>query len=179
MSKLLSLSSVNKLKHQNKSIFILIGGGSGSGKNYFASKLDFPLVDVDFENERINHGKIDCLNTVSEAIRIVKEKTNQFLQKKESFLQVSTASKIKGTENKFKLAKSFDYITVFIHINCPIIRAIKNNDHRVKLGGHGKTLKREKIILTKLGSDLVFNKLKNSSLVDFYLEIQSNGIKHV
>jgi len=104
--------NLKKLIKQHKKVFVLICGGSASGKNYYASQLDLPIVDVDEENKKLNNGKVDCRNTVSKAIQITKSKLEESFKKGESFVHVTTGSVLKFVENKLKMAKENGFFVI-------------------------------------------------------------------
>jgi predicted kinase len=163
--------NLKKLIKQHKKVFVLICGGSASGKNYYASQLDLPIVDVDEENKKLNNGKVDCRNTVSKAIQITKSKLEESFKKGESFVHVTTGSVLKFVENKLKMAKENGFFVIYIHVNTTLKQARLNNKERVKNGGHGSTIPDWKFRTTKIQSNYIFNLLKDGNLVDFYLQI--------
>lgn len=163
--------NLKKLIKQHKKVFVLICGGSASGKNYYASQLDLLIVDVDEENKKLNNGKVDCRNTVSKAVQITKSKLEESFKKNESFVHVTTGSTLKFVENKLKMAKENGFFVIYIHVNTTLKQARQNNKERVKNGGHGSTIPDWKFRTTKIQSNYIFNLLKDGNLVDFYLQI--------
>jgi len=170
------IKKINNLKNHHQKLFILVGGGSASGKNYFANSLNFPLLDVDQINEKLNNGKVDCRNTISKALSIVKKKLQENFENGISFIQVSTAAGYPGTCNKFKLAKEHRFTTVFVNIDVPIKTALINNEHRVLNGGHGFTIPKWKIIASNISSKTVFNQLRKTEWVDYSFKIRNKGV---
>lgn len=161
----------NQLNFYPKKIFILIGGGSASGKNHYASKLKYKLIDIDEINKNLNNGRINVRTTINKAINEMKKQLEQNFRLGKSIVHVTTASNFKGTENKFKLAKRYGYKTVFVNVKTTLARAILNNEKRMNEGGHGETIPYWKFLKTKVESEKVFRQLKKSEYIDTFIQI--------
>jgi len=170
------VDEINRILWKKRKVFVLVGGGSGAGKNYFASMLHLPLIDVDEVNKELNDGKVNVRTTVGKALAIVKKEMQKRFENESSFVQTSTASTIKGTENKFKKAKRYGFHTVFVNIDTPVPQALVNNNNRVSAGGHGETIPKWKFAATKLGSMMCFETLKKSEYVDLAIKVKNEGI---
>jgi len=147
-------------------IFVLIIGGSASGKNYWYENnlKHMKLVDLDVFTKKLSG---DPRKNVSKAIAMAGKELEESFKKNISVVQTGTGSNTKAVENKFKLAKKYGMKTALVLIDVDISKAIKQNEMRIKQGGHGDTLSPEKIARTNKAAKKTFNALKdNKELID-------------
>lgn len=158
-------------------MFIMVIGGTASGKNWWFDKnlKGLPLIDIDQYILKManNDPNADRSKLVSPAVKQAKETMTTSFEKGTTVVQTSTGGNYKGTANKFKLAKSHGMKTVLILISVSGEIAIKRNQIRVKKGGHGSTIPDQKIINSNRFARETFDKLRKTNLVDFSEKIDS------
>lgn len=134
----LSESVISDIKKEQK-IFLLVIGGTASGKNYVYEKnFSFDLVDVDKIAYDLADGDLDKTRSVlSRAIAIAnKELEKSFLAGK-SVAQVSTGAGAKGTQNKIKKAQSFGFKSALVLVSTDPKVAQERNQERALAGAQG------------------------------------------
>ena len=173
---LLTENIVKKIKATKDPLFIMITGGSASGKNYWFDKnfRNIPLIDIDaYLVAMTGDPSKERKPLVAKAIHMAKADMKTAFKGKQTVAQVSTGGNLKGTENKLKLAKEYGMKTALIFIDTDPEVAIARNKQRVQQGGHGSTLPEKKIRTTNKYSREVFDKLKKSKYVDFSEVVKS------
>lgn len=135
----LNESSAADILKEDK-VFLLIIGGSASGKNYihkkFFSKID--LVDVDAITTKLSGGDFEkARSLVSKAISMASKELEQYYAKGKSVAQVSTGSGAKAVINKFNKAKEYGFKTALVLVDVDIKKAIQRNQDRAASGKQG------------------------------------------
>ena len=120
--------------------FILIVGGSASGKN-FVHKKNFshvPLVDVDEITKDLSGGDFEkARKLVSKAVAVANKELDKYFSSQRSVAQVTTGSNETGVVNKLKKAKSQGLRTALILVDVPAAVAVKRNQERAAKGEQG------------------------------------------
>jgi len=133
------LQESDKIKDilSEESIFILVIGGSASGKNFIFNKnfKNIELVDNDEITKELSGGDFEkARKLISKATSIANKRLEKAFKNHKSIGQVSTGSNQKGTENKLIKAKSFNMKTALILIDTDVEKAIKRNKERAETG---------------------------------------------
>lgn len=133
----LSESVIAEISREDK-IFILVIGGSASGKNYVYDKnFSFPLVDNDKIASDLSGDHDERLRLVSECISIANKSLERSFTSGESVAQVSTGSNSIAVLNKFKKARAHGFKTALILVDTDPEVAIKRNHLRASQGTRG------------------------------------------
>lgn len=160
--------TLKNMKSQ-KDIFILIIGGSGSGKNYFYEKnlKNIPLVDNDAITKKLSGGDFEkARKLVSKATSIANKMLTDAFNEKKSVCQVSTGTNEKAVFNKFKKAKDAGMKTGLILIDADINDAQKRNVNRAS-GGKQGLVPDWKVEKTNIAAKKTYKNIKNNNVVDF------------
>jgi len=161
---------VTEIKN-TESIFILVIGGSASGKNYIFNKnfSNIPLVDNDEITKRLSGGDFEkARKLISKATAEANKTLETAFKSKKSIGQVTTGSGKKAIENKINKAKSFDMKVAIILIDVDIKKAQKRNIERAEAGEQG-LIPDWKVEKTNLAARETFNSVKSAA--DFNLII--------
>jgi len=133
-------NNTNNTNNTEKAEFILVIGGSASGKNYIFEKnfKGIPLVDNDEITKRLSGGDFEkARKLISKATEEANKMLTKAFEKNESIGQVSTGSNFKGVLNKFIKAKSYGMKCTLVLIDTDIKKAIKRNKERAEAGKQG------------------------------------------
>ena len=146
-------------------VFLLIIGGSASGKNYihgkYFSKID--LVDVDEITKELSGGDFEkARKMVSKAISIANKEVEKYFQDGKSVAQVSTGSGDKAVSNKLKKAQEAGFETALVLIDVDVKKAIKRNEKRAAQGKQG-LIPDWKVEKTNQAARETFNKVKSEA----------------
>lgn len=151
--------------------FIVIMGGSASGKTHYANEwhIHLPLIDIDSIILEIADGDVNADRTkmVSPAIREMRTRMDHLFEFQQTFVHTTTGSNLKGLLNKFILAKEHGFATHLTLIETSDTIAIGRNLDRVEKGGHGGTLTGWKIAQTNRYAKENFMRLMNFDCVDY------------
>lgn len=170
----LSESVIAEISREDK-IFILVIGGSASGKNYVYDKnFSFPLVD----NDKIARDLSGDLSgdhderrrLVSKCISIANKSLERSFTSGESVAQVSTGSSASAVLNKFKKARAHGFKTALILVDTDPEVAIKRNHLRASQGTQG-LVPEWKLQKTHACARETFSKVR--STVDYSLAINN------
>lgn len=137
--QLLTESSVKDILSSDK-VFLLIIGGSASGKNYIHNKhfSKIELVDVDEITKELSGGDFEkARKMVSKAIAQANKEIDKKLQDGKSVAQVSTGSGDKAVINKLNKAKEYGFETALVLIDVDVKKAIQRNQERAQAGKQG------------------------------------------
>ena len=169
--KFLSESVISDIKKEEK-IFLLVIGGSASGKNYVYEKnFSFDLIDVDKITDKLAGGDFEkARSMVSKAIAIANKELEKSFSEGKSVAQVTTGAGSKGVENKFKKAQSFGFKTALVLVDTDPKVAIERNQERAKNGKQG-LIPDWKVEKTNAEARETFNHLK--AMVDYSLIIKN------
>lgn len=160
-----SISKVIK----NENVFVMVIGGSASGKNYIYDKnfSSIPLVDNDEITKRLSGGDFEkARKLISKATAEANKMLLSAFSKKESIGQVSTGGNIKGVENKLIKAKSFGLTTILVLIDTDVKKAIKRNKDRAESGKQG-LIPEWKVEKTNDSARETFKELLKLGIVDY------------
>lgn len=175
LSEILSIKESNTISDIKKQegIFILVIGGSASGKNYIYEKnfKGIPLIDNDEITKRLSGGDFSkVVKMISKATIEANKTLEKSFIKKKSIGQVSTGAQMKGTQNKIINAKSYGMKVALILIDVDIKKAQKRNKDRAATG-HQSLIPDWKVEKTNLAARETFNMLKNEA--DFSIIIKN------
>lgn len=123
-----------------KPMFLLIIGGSGSGKNYVYNQnfSSIELVDTDKIIKKLANGDYEAARKyVSKAVAIANKMIEAKLKLGESVAQVTTGSGAKALVNKINKAKEYGFKTAVVLIDTNVNKAIKRNQERAAKGDQG------------------------------------------
>lgn len=144
-----------------KPIFVVVIGGSGSGKNYYIAHhheySSYRLIDMD-----ISTGEDTNL---SDRIAAMKNDMKTAFEKGESVAHPTTGSGLPGLTNKLKLAADHGYETRLVLIDTDPKIAASNLAARVAGGGHGEGIPSWKVDKTNAAARESFNSLRNQPFV--------------
>jgi predicted kinase len=134
----LSESVISAIKKEQK-IFLLVIGGTASGKNYVYEKnFNFELIDVDKIAYDLAGGDLEKTRPMlSRAIALANKELEKSLSEGKSVAQVSTGAGVKGTQNKIKKAQSFGFKTALVLVSTDPKVAQERNQERAKVGAQG------------------------------------------
>ena len=122
------------IAESSKPEFILIVGGSASGKNYHYEQ-NFPnitLVDVDVVMKKLGSDRSNLQKAISQTNAEMKK----MLDSKTSFAQTTVGISAKTLSNKIKKAHDAGFQVRLILIDVNVQRAIKQNQKRAESGMH-------------------------------------------
>lgn len=114
-------------------IFVMIIGGSGSGKNYWYNKnlSKIPLEDVDEYTMKWSKGDHEAgRKMVSKAIAEVNKNLTKAFENKTSIAITGTGAGLSGTVNRLNKAKEFGMKTAVILIDTDVKTAIERVNSR-------------------------------------------------
>lgn len=154
-------------------VFLLIIGGSASGKNYVHEKhfKKIPLVDVDAITTKLSGGDFEkARKLVSKAIAQANKDLESYYQKGQSVAQVSTGSGATAVINKLNKAKEYGFETALVLVDVDTNKAIERNQARASSGKQG-LIPDWKVEKTNNAARETFNSVK--SLVDYSLKIKN------
>lgn len=162
---------LNDISNEPK-VFVLVIGGSASGKNYWYDKhLDFPLVDIDKITKRLSSGDFEnARKYVSKAIAIANKEMTQYFQNNLSVAQVTTGSGIKAVQNKFKKAREYGFKTALVLVDTDVKTAIARNKKRADSGKQG-LIPDWKVEKTNAAAKETFNVVSRD--VDFSIKVKT------
>jgi predicted ABC-type ATPase len=110
--------------------FVIVMGGSGSGKNHFISHhskySSFKLIDVDAMRDDLSTNISSIKPALTEAMKLGVDIAHP----------TTGAGNLAAITNKFKMAKDFGYDTTLILIDTPVEISMKNVKKRFSAGGH-------------------------------------------
>jgi len=110
--------------------FVIVMGGSGSGKNHFISHhskySSFKLIDVDAMRDDLSTNISSIKPALTEAMKLGVDIAHP----------TTGAGNLAAITNKFKMAKDFGYDTTLILIGTPAEISMKNVKKRFSAGGH-------------------------------------------
>jgi predicted ABC-type ATPase len=110
--------------------FVIVMGGSGSGKNHFISHnskySSFKLIDVDAMRADLSTNISSIKPALMEAMKLGVDIAHP----------TTGAGNLAAITNKFKMAKDFGYDTTLILIDTPAEISMKNVKKRFSAGGH-------------------------------------------
>jgi predicted kinase len=158
-----------------ESTFVLIIGGSASGKNYIYNKnfKNIPLVDNDQLTKELSGGDFEkARKLISKATAIANKRLTSAFEKKESICQVSTGGNQKGVENKLIKAKDYGMKTLLVLIDSDIKLAQKRNQERSNAGEQG-LVPDWKVEKSNIKARETFNNLKDLNVVDSFKIIKN------
>ena len=114
----LSESVISDINNEDK-VFLLVIGGSASGKNYiFEKNFKLPLVDVDKITHRLSGGDFEkARKLVAKAVAEANKEIDASLKAGKSVAQVTTGAGAKAVENKLKKAKEFGFKTALVLVD--------------------------------------------------------------
>jgi len=132
---LLTESDLSTMKNDKK-VFVIIIGGSASGKNYwYDSNLSFPLIDLDKIVYDLTGGDFSkTRSSLSKGISIATKQIDSYLSKGKSFAQVTTGAGAKAIENKIVKAQKSGFNVGLVLVDTDVKVAIKRMNDRTKLG---------------------------------------------
>lgn len=158
----LNESSVNDIKNAEP-VFLLVIGGSASGKNYIYNKnFKFKLVDTDEITNRLSGGDFEkARKLVSTAVAEANRELEKSFSAGTSVAQVTTGAGAKGVENKLKKARSFGFKTALVLVDTDWKVAYKRNVKRSEDGKQG-LIPDWKVEKTNKEARLTFKQLKAS-----------------
>ena len=164
-------STLSDIQGQDK-VFLLVIGGSASGKNYiFDKNFTLPLVDVDAITKKLSGGDFEkAQKMITKAIKVAGSQIEDSLQKGKSIAQVTTGVGAKGVENKFKKAKAAGFTTALILVDTPLETALERNKARAQKGKQG-LIPDWKVEKTNRGARDTFKQLRGK--VDLELVINN------
>lgn len=168
----LSESTISGILKEGK-IFLLIIGGSASGKNYIYQKnfSKIPLIDIDKITTELSGGDFEKARSfVSKAVSIANKDIEKYLEQGKSVAQVSTGSGDKAVINKFNKAKEYGFKTALILVDVDIDKSIKRNQERANSGKQG-LIPDWKVEKTNAAAKDTYNKIKH--LVDYSLIVKN------
>jgi predicted kinase len=160
---------------KEESIFVLVIGGSASGKNYIFEKnfKNIELIDNDQITKELSGGDFEkARKLISKATAIANKRLEKAFQEHRSVGQVSTGSNQKGVENKLIKAKSYAMKTALILIDADVKKAIKRNKERAQAGKQG-LIPEWKVQKTNENARETYNNLKKLDVVDYKLVIKN------
>lgn len=145
-----------------KPVFVVVIGGSGSGKNYYISHhpeySSFRLIDVDVPtSEDVN---------LTTRIAMMKKDLKNSLEAGESIAHPTTGSGLPGLTNKLKMAADHGYETRLVLIDTNPKIAASNLAARVASGGHGEGIPPWKIEKTNAAARESFEALRGQPFVN-------------
>lgn len=155
-------------------VFLLIIGGSASGKNYVYEQYfsEIPLVDVDSITKELANGDLGLARKfVSKAVAMANKELQKYFENKESVAQVSTGAGAKAVFNKLKKAKDNGMNTALILVDTDIKKAIERNKQRAASGKQG-LIPDWKVEKSNLAARDSFN--QNAKYADFSGVIENN-----
>jgi len=145
-----------------KPVFVVVIGGSGSGKNYYISHhpeySSYRLIDVD-----VPVGEDANLTT---RIALMKKDLKSAFEAGESVAHPTTGSGLPGLTNKLKLAADYGYETRLVLIDTDPKVAASNLAVRVAGGGHGAGIPQWKVEKTNAAARESFDALRGQPFVD-------------
>lgn len=145
-----------------KPVFVVVIGGSGSGKNHYISHhpeySSYRLIDVD-----VPVGEDANLAT---RIAMMKKDMKASFEAGESVAHPTTGSGLPGLTNKLKLAADHGYETRLVLIDTDPKRAASNLAARVASGGHGEGIPPWKVEKTNAAARESFEALRNQPFVN-------------
>lgn len=152
------ITNINK----EDKIFLLVIGGSASGKNYIYHKnFKFDLVDVDKITHDLSGGDFEKARTlVAKAIAIAGKDIERAFESGKSIAQVTTGAGTKGVENKFLKAKEYGFKTALVLVDTDIKTALARQTKRAEAGEQG-LIPDWKVEKTNIAAKETFNSLKN------------------
>lgn len=173
-----SLNSIEDLKtYLEDKLFIVVGGGIGSGKTYFVDNTlkkvvgDLLTFDVDAINRELGGG-VYKRELAGQALARMRKGLEQSLRGKQSVIFSGTNSKYEALVKRLQIAKENNFTTILIHIDVPLEQALKQNKERASTGIHPE-VPEEKLVRTNKNSKEVFDKVKKDrNLVDFYYQVK-------
>jgi len=164
----LNESIISDIQKEEK-IFLLIIGGSASGKNYFFERnFKMKLVDVDKILKDLDSSQDRTF--LSKAIAKANEELDKSFREGISVAQVSTGAGTTGVKNKLKKAEQFGFKTGLILVDTDPKVAIKRNKERANSGSQ-KLIPDWKIEKTNKEARETFNELKSS--VNFSTKVRN------
>lgn len=173
-----SIDDIKELLNSDQKVYILYGGGIGSGKSYHAENNFSGVKVVDMDDIAVS-----MVKPGTPLDQIPKEVYNKALKKKlseiqnglngeESFIEMATSSNLTATQNKLQRAKENGFVTAFIFVDVPLQVSIQRNRERIEKGGRGIKPELEyKVERTNNAAREVANKMKNYDLVDIFVEV--------
>lgn len=145
-----------------KPVFVVVIGGSGSGKNHYISHhpeySSYRLIDVD-----VPVGEDANLAT---RIAVMKKDLKSAFEAGESVAHPTTGSGLPGLTNKLKLASNHGYETRLVLIDTDPKIAASNLAKRVASGGHGEGIPPWKVEKTNVAARESFEALRGQPFVD-------------
>lgn len=168
----LNESAIADINNEDK-VFLLIIGGSASGKNYIHSKnfSKIDLIDIDKITEKLSGGDFKkARKMVSKAISIANKELEKYFENEKSVAQVSTGSGAKAVINKFNKAKEYGFKTALVLVDVDVKKAIERNQERAKSGKQG-LIPDWKVEKTNGAARETYNAVKNQ--VDYSVVIRN------
>lgn len=158
--EMLNESALSDIKNSDK-IFLLVIGGSASGKNYVYEKnFNFDLVDVDAITKRLSGGDFEkARKMVSKAIAEANRELEDAFKSGKSIAQVTTGAGAKGVENKLKKAKEYGFETALLLVDTDWKVAYERNVKRAEDDKQGM-IPDWKVEKTNKEARSTFNQLK-------------------
>lgn len=155
-------------------LYVLVAGGIASGKTTHVNKhiKNIPVMDVDDIMSEMGFKDYSPYQ-LSIAMQKISESIKDMMLRKESLVSMGTAANLQFTIDRLHWAKMAGYSTVLLYIDTPLAQAIKQNDHRVSLGGRGITAQKHKIEKSNAGAAKTVATLKNTALVDYFCHHQN------
>lgn len=170
-----SAKATLKAAAETHGVFVLIIGGSGSGKNFIHSREfpEIPLVDTDKIVKDIAGDDADLARkSVSRAVHDANRELRKYFSRQESVAQVSTGSGFKGAFNKLQKAKDSGLKTAVVLVDSDPNEAIERNRRRAA-AGEQFLVPDWKVKKTNLSAKETFRDLENSEVVDYSFAIKN------
>lgn len=156
-------------------VFVLIIGGSGSGKNFIHSREfpGIPLVDTDKIIRDIAGDDAELARkSVSRAVHTANRELRGYFSRQESVVQVSTGSGFKGAFNKLQKAKELGLKTALILVDSDPQKAIERNRERAG-AGEQFLVPDWKVKKTNQSAKETYRDLKDSEVVDYPVVVKN------
>lgn len=170
-----SVEGIKSLVDSGEKVYILYGGGIGSGKSHHAADnfSDMKIIDSD-EIAMRNAGDTppDQIppSIYSAALKEKQREVAEALQGAESFIEMGTSSNEEAAIKKIEAAKANGFKTAFIFVDVPLQVSIDRNRERIQKGGRGVPQDKEyKIERTNERARNTAEQMKK--LADLYLEV--------
>ena len=172
LSKIIENSIIDDINNTSP-IFVMVIGGSASGKNYIYEKYfsNIDLIDNDKITLKLAGGDVSkTTDYISQAIKIANKDLEEHFKNHISVGITSTGASTKGALNRLEKAKSYGFKTAIVLVDTDVKTALKRNKERAKSGSQ-KLVPDEKVIKSNEKARETYKQA--SKITDFSLVIKN------
>jgi predicted kinase len=165
-SKKIDMDHINILKDEK--LFVTVGGGIAAGKSYWTERfVDLPVIDVDNFVAEIGGGVYHREN-LSEGRKKFNKAMNSALVGENSFIHMGTNANFNGTKKRLELAKENNFTNILVLVETSEEKTLRQARKRF-VEGYRNEIAESRILQSRQDAIEVFNQLKETKLVDFYV----------